>query len=343
MSTSSRRIRIGTRASALALWQAEHVASILKDLPGAPDPELVLIKTEGDRIQDVPLSTVQGKAFFTKEIEDALLRNQVDVAVPSLKDLATEMPPGLTLGAVMEREDPRDVLLFSQSHRSESLRTSPGGPPEYTGDAVQGADGPPFTPDDLPAEARVGTSSLRRRALLARWRPDLVLAELRGNVPTRVRKLDTGDYDAIVLAAAGVKRLGLTHRISAYLPFDFFLPAVSQGAIGVQIRADDADVAEWVGALDHGPTRVATAAERALLRTMEGGCQVPVGAFGELNGTGLRLRGVVCSVDGTRGVEGEISGAPGEAEGLGVALAEDLLRRGGGRILDEIRGGSGEA
>jgi hydroxymethylbilane synthase len=318
MSTPFNPIRIGTRGSALARWQAEHVAAALRAIPGVPDPELVLIKTEGDRIQDVPLSKVQGKAFFTKEIEEALLLDRVDVAVHSLKDLATEMPPGLTLGAVMEREDPRDALLFSRSH------------------------GPAHTPDDLPRGARVGTSSLRRRALLARWRPDLELAELRGNVPTRVRKLDHGDYDAIILAAAGVKRLGLTHRISAYLPFETFLPAVSQGAIGVQIRADDAEVAEWVGSLEHPGTRAATTAERALLRTMEGGCQVPVGAFAELDGTGLRLRGVVCSLDGSRGVDGEISGTAEEAERLGVELAQELIRKGGGEILEEIRGGSGE-
>ena len=318
MNSPSGRIRIGTRGSALARWQAEYVAAKLKANPGVPDPELILIKTEGDRIQDVPLSQVQGKAFFTKEIEEALLQNQVDMAVHSLKDLATEMPLGLTLGAVMEREDPRDALLFSQPHE------------------------PVHTPEDMPRGAKVGTSSLRRRALLARWRPDLQLAELRGNVPTRIRKLDEGDYDAIILAAAGVKRLGLAHRISACLPVETFLPAVSQGAIGVQIRADDADVAEWVEGLEHPETRAATTAERALLRTMEGGCQIPVGAFAEVEETGLRLRGVVCSLDGIRGVGGEISGSLEDAEKLGVALAEKLLRQGGGEILDEIRSESGE-
>jgi len=325
VSVSTRRIRIGTRGSALARWQAEYVAAALRTIPGLPDPELILIKTEGDRIQDVPLSKVQGKAFFTKEIEEALLRHRVDVAVHSLKDLATEIPSGLALGAVMEREDPRDALLFSSTQPS-------GGP-------VPSTERAPFSPEDLPRGARVGTSSLRRRALLARWRPDLQLTELRGNVPTRIRKLDDGDYDAIVLAAAGVKRLGLAHRISAYLPFEYFLPAVSQGAVGVQIREDDSEVAEWVGTLDHSQSRVATTAERALLRTLEGGCQVPVGALGELAEDLLRLRGVVCSLDGTRGTEGEIEGAPEEAEALGVALADQLLRSGGGEILGEIRSG----
>jgi len=336
------RIRIGTRESVLAQWQAEHVAAALRAIPGVPDPELVLIKTEGDRIQDVPLSKVQGKAFFTKEIEEALLRGQVDVAVHSLKDLATEIPAGLTLGAVMEREDPRDALLFSPSSLADGSSLSPADSSLSPADSSHSPADSSHAPDDLPSGARVGTSSLRRRALLARWRPDLELAELRGNVPTRIRKLDDGEYDAIVLAAAGVKRLGLSHRISAYLPFDFFLPAVSQGAIGVQIRADDADVAEWIGSLEHPETRAVTTAERAFLRTMEGGCQLPVGAFGEVEGNGLRLRGVVCSLDGSRGVEGETSGEPGKAEELGVALAEDLMGKGGSEILDEIRGRPGE-
>jgi hydroxymethylbilane synthase len=308
-------LRIGTRASALARWQAEHVAAALRSLPGAPEPELVLIRTEGDRIQDVPLSQVEGKAFFTKEIEEALLEGRVDVAVHSLKDLATRMPAGLELGAVMEREDSRDVLI-----------------------AREGVDA-----HDLPRSARVGTSSLRRRALLARWRPDLALLELRGNVPSRIAKLEEGSYDAIVLAAAGVKRLGMETRIGAYLPFDHLLPAVAQGAVGVQVRAGDAEVVGWVGRLEHAPTRAATTAERALLGRLEGGCQVPVGALARLvdgarpGSPDLHLRAVVCSLDGRRAVVGERRGTPGEPEGLGVALAEDLLSRGGEEILAGIR------
>ncbi len=309
MTERSDVIRIGTRGSALARWQAEHVAAALEALPGAPDPELVLIRTEGDRIQDVPLSQVDGKAFFTKEIEEALLNRKVDVAVHSLKDLATEMPGGLALGAVMEREDPRDVLL--------------------AGDLTH--------PDQLPERARVGTSSLRRRAFLARWRSDLTLLELRGNVPTRIEKMERGDYDGIVLAAAGVKRLGLEDLISAYLPFDGFLPAVSQGAVGVQIREGDEETSRWVEGLDHEPTRLATTAERALLKTVEGGCHVPVGALGEVEGEVLRLRAMVCSLDGTQAVDGALSGPLAEAEGLGVALAQELLGRGGDEILREIR------
>ncbi|MGW8267728.1 MAG: hydroxymethylbilane synthase [Longimicrobiales bacterium] len=313
MSPDRPRLRIGTRASALARWQAEFVASSLRVLPGAPEPELVLIRTEGDRIQDIPLSQVEGKAFFTKEIEEALLNHTVDLAVHSLKDLATEMPPGLALGAVLEREDPRDALLSA-------------GPDDL---------------EDLPRGARVGTSSLRRRALLARWRPDLELAELRGNVPTRIRRLDEGSYDAIVLAAAGVKRLQMQDRISSFLPFERFLPAVSQGAIGIQIRSGDEEVARWVGELDSPATRFCTTAERALLRTLEGGCHVPVGAFADLDGDTLRLRGVVCSLDGSRSVEGTRSGPPGNAGALGIALAQDLLARGGDEILDAIRKAGG--
>jgi hydroxymethylbilane synthase len=278
--------------------------------------ELVLIRTEGDRIQDVPLSKIQGKAFFTKEIEEALLDHRVDVAVHSLKDLATAMPPGLRLGAVMKREDPRDVLLFS--------------PPLSTGDGLVAA-------EDLPHGARVGTSSLRRRALLSRWRPDLEVRDLRGNVPTRIRKLDEGEYDAIVLAYAGVRRLGLHARISAFLPLDTFLPAVSQGAVAVQIRAEDTRVGRWVEALDHRNTRQATAAERAFLRRLEGGCQIPVGAYGEVRASELLLRGIVSSLDGSRGVQGELRGSSDDPERLGAALADDLLTRGAGEILEEIR------
>jgi hydroxymethylbilane synthase len=331
-------IRIGTRESALAQWQAEHVASLLRALPGTPNPELVLIRTEGDKIQNLPLSKVQGKAFFTKEIEEALLRDEVDIAVHSLKDLATEMHPDLALGAVIEREDPRDVLLFSPGLVGGEGRAREGAEAPRAG-RVAGSGEAPWAPDDLPRGAKVGTSSLRRRALLTRWRPDLELAELRGNVPTRIGKLDNGGYDAIVLGAAGVKRLGLGYRISAYLPLDSFLPAVSQGAIGVQMRRGDSVVALFAEGLNHRETQCATEAERAFLRTLEGGCQVPVGGHAVVVGRELRLRGVVCALDGSHGVDGEMSGPAETPEELGVRLAEDLLRRGGDSILQEIRGG----
>jgi|CXWL01.1.fsa_nt_gi hydroxymethylbilane synthase len=304
-----RPLRIGTRGSDLALWQSRHVAALLAALPGAPPTELVIIKTEGDRIQDVPLSQVAGKAFFTKEIEDALLADRVDLAVHSLKDLATLMPPGLAVGAVLEREDPRDVLIASGGRDL----------------------------DRLPAGARVGTSSLRRRALLARWRPDLELVELRGNVPTRVERVAEGRYDAIVLAAAGIKRLGLAGHITAFLPMDRVLPAVAQGAVAIQLRADDARTRQWVAQLDHATTRAATTAERAFLRRLEGGCQIPVGAHAAIADGRLALAGVVCALDGRRSLESNLEGAVADAEALGTALAEQLLAQGAAEILDAIR------
>lgn len=311
MSGTPEVLRIGTRGSALARWQADMVAASISDLPGAPPVEQVIIRTEGDIITDVPLSQVAGKAFFTKEIESSLNSAEVDLAVHSLKDLATEMPAGLVVGAVMRREDSRDVLI---SH-----------------------DGLGF--DDLPASARVGTSSLRRRALLARWRPDIDLVDLRGNVPTRIEKLKQGEFDAIVLAAAGVIRLGLESEIAEFLPIERVLPAVSQGAVAVQIRAEDEAVRQWVVRLDHADTHAATDAERALLHRLEGGCQVPVGALATITGDELSLIAVVCSLNGDQAVEGQIAGRSGQAEALGVTLAEQLLGDGAEMMLDEIRGG----
>jgi hydroxymethylbilane synthase len=309
MSAGVRPLRIGTRGSDLALWQARRVSELVSLLPGAPPVELVIIRTEGDRITDVPLSRVAGKAFFTKEIEQALAAGEVDLAVHSLKDLATALPYGLELGAVLEREDPRDALLA----------------------------GAPVTLDSLPSGARVGTSSLRRRAMLARARPDLELLELRGNVPTRVERMLEGRYDAIVLAAAGVVRLGLTGHVRERLSLDRFLPAVAQGAMAVQTRERDERVLEWVRPLDHAATRAATAAERSLLARLEGGCQIPVGALAEVAGGRLSVRAEVCSLDGRRTVAGRREGGVEEAERLGAALADELADRGAAAILAEIR------
>jgi len=308
MTRPRKPLRIGTRGSQLALWQAEHVAERIGRLPGAPAVEVVKIRTEGDRIVDVPLSAVAGQAFFTKEIEQALLDGRVDLAVHSMKDLATRIPEGLTI-AVPEREDPRDVVLSR--------------------------DGSPL--DKLPAGARVGTSSLRRRALVLRLRPDLELAELRGNVPTRIGKLREGAYDAIVLAAAGVKRLGLEEHIVEFLAPESFPPAVSQGALAIETRSDDETTQRWLRPLDHAPTRSATTAERSLLRRLEGGCQVPVGALATVDQGLLRLAAVISTLDGARAVEGSLEGVPERAEELGLDLAEKLLAQGGDAILDEIR------
>jgi hydroxymethylbilane synthase len=307
--TDSPRLRIGTRRSDLATWQAETVASMIRALPEAPEVELVFMSTEGDRITDVPLHAVPGKAFFTKEIETALLDGRVDLAVHSLKDLATVLPTGLSLGAVLQREDPRDALLT--------------------------VDGSRF--DELPAGARVGTSSVRRRAQLARWRPDVESVDLRGNVPTRIQKLEDGAYDAIVLAAAGVRRLGLTQRVSQLLPINRMLPAVAQGAVAVQIRTDDTSTGRWIAPLDHADTRAATDAERAVLRALEGGCQVPVAALAEVAGQHLRVRAMVCALDGATAVEGTAEGTIGDAELIGAGLAADLTARGGAEILAAVR------
>ena len=265
---SARTLRIGTRASALALWQANRVADLIRAQPGAPAVELVHIKTEGDLRTDVPLWAAEGRAFFTREIDRAQLAGEVDIAVHSLKDLSTLMAQGLELAAVLEREDPRDALLTRQG---ATLR-------------------------HLPTGARVGTSSLRRRAFLLRARPDLTLLELRGNVPTRIERLAQGKYDAIVLATAGLKRLNLSAHIAAHIEPAVMPPAVSQGAIGVCARVGDESALRWLRALDHAATRSAVTAERALLRRIEGGCQVPLGALATLDGTRLTLRASVCEI-----------------------------------------------
>ena len=305
----ARALRIGTRGSALAIWQAEHVAARISELEGAPPVELVRIKTEGDRVQDVALSKLPGKAFFTRELEQAILDGRVDMAVHSLKDLETRMPPGLEIAAVLERGDPKDVLVARQG-----LRLS-----------------------NLPDGATVGTSSLRRRAFMIRWRSDLNIRDLRGNVPTRIRKLDEGGYDAIVLAAAGIRRLGLEERITDELPDSVLLPAVAQGAIAVQVREGDDRVSRWIRPLDHPETRAATTAERALLRRVEGGCQVPLGAHATVVGNEVRLRAAVADLDGASSVAGEHVGSVADPAGAGTELADDLLDRGAGEILARIR------
>ena len=306
-SQAARALRIGTRASALALWQARHVESLIRALPDAPPVELVPITTTGDVRVAVPLWAVRGRAFFTKEIDRALLEGRIDVAVHSLKDLPTAMEPGIELAAVLMREDPRDALV------------SRGG----------------IQLEQLPKGARVGTSSLRRRAFLSRARRDLTLLELRGNVPTRLERLERGDYDAIVLAAAGLKRLGLEDRITQHLSPEEFPPAVSQGAIGVCTRADDRYSAEWLRPLEDPPTRLATTAERALLERIEGGCQVPLGALATPAADGIHLHAAVCALDGSRLLRasgnGEATG-PGTAA-LGVRLAMELIAGGAGDLI----------
>src|SRR5450755_3076550 len=309
--TARATLRIGTRASALALWQARHVAAAIGSQADAPEVELVHISTEGDVRSDVPLWSVGGKAFFTKEIDRALLAREIDVAVHSLKDLATHLEPGTELCAVLPREDPRDALV---SRGGEFLR-------------------------DLPLGARVGSSSLRRRAFLAHARPDLVPLELRGNVPTRIERLRGDGYDAIILATAGLVRLGLAGHITCHLPVNEFAPAVSQGAIGVCVRADDAHAKLWVSALDDRAARLTTTAERALLAALEGGCQVPLGALATLSGEDLHLYVSVCALDGSSMLraQGSISAQPENAVRLGERLAHELLAKGAGELIARVR------
>jgi hydroxymethylbilane synthase len=304
-------LRIGTRASALALWQAEHVAALLR-AHGAPPVQLVHIKTAGDVQSEVPLWQAGGQAFFTKEIDRALLEGTVDLAVHSLKDLSTELQPGLTLAATLPRADARDAVL------------SRGG----------------VTLAALPPGARIGTSSLRRRAFLNRARPDLRHVELRGNVPTRVERLTNGDdYEAIILAAAGLARLDLLQHVSEYLPAELFPPAVSQGVIGICARSADAATLRWLVPLDDREARLASSAERALLKRIQGGCQVPLGALATVNDRLLKLQACVCALDGTRQIAAQGVGPASIADAiaLGERVADELLARGAGALIAHER------
>jgi hydroxymethylbilane synthase len=293
------------------MWQARHVETLIRAQPDAPAVELVLIKTEGDVRTDVPLWQVGGRAFFTKEIDRALLSKEVDVAVHSLKDLSTVLEPGIELAAALRREDPSDALI-SRS-------------------------GAPLA--ELERGARIGTSSLRRRAFLARVRPDARLLELRGNVPTRIERLERGEYEAIILATAGLRRLGLEQHIAQRLPADLFPPAVSQGAIGVCVRTDDAEASRWLRRLEDPASRLATTAERALLRTIEGGCQVPLGALGTLKNDVLHLQAAVCALDGSALLrsEKELAASLVNATRLGEQVAQDLLSQGAARLICDER------
>jgi hydroxymethylbilane synthase len=304
-------LRIASRGSELALWQSRAVQEALRAADPALAVEIEVIKTTGDVIQDVPLAKIGDKGLFTKELDTALLAGAADLAVHSLKDVPTRLPDGLVLAAVTERADPRDVLLL---------------PPGGSGDL-----------DSLPPGARVGTSSLRRRAQLQALRPDLAVLDLRGNLNTRLAKLDRGDYDAIVLAAAGVLRLGWADRIAAYLDAPAWLPAVGQGALAIVARADRADVLDRLRALHDPHAAACTAAERALLRALEGGCQVPIGALARVTGDRVVLHGLVAELDGGQILRVEESGSADEAEALGRRAADALLARGAGGILAGIR------
>jgi hydroxymethylbilane synthase len=300
-----RRIVIATRESALAMWQARYVESRLVEL--YPGIEVVLngMTTEGDRRLDTSLARIGGKGLFVKELEDALARGDADIAVHSMKDVPMALQAGHVLAATAERADPRDA--FVSNHYADVA--------------------------ELPTGACVGTSSLRRESQLRARRPDLVIRPLRGNVPTRLRKLDEGQYDAIILAAAGLKRLDLAERIRSLLPTDESLPAAGQGAVGVECRADRDDLRRLLEPIDHDATALCVRAERAVARTLSGSCTVPLAAYGEISGDTLRLRGYVGAPDGTKVARAELAGPSRDAEALGVALAGKLREAGAAEIL----------
>jgi hydroxymethylbilane synthase len=306
----NREVRIGTRGSLLAVAQAEQVAGELRCRHPQLAPVLVKIKTSGDTFAHIPLSQVGGKGLFIKEIEEALLDGQVDVAVHSMKDIPTDIAPGLSIAAILEREDASDVLI---SRRGATL-------------------------DALPSGARIGTSSLRRQAQLLHFRPDLSVVPLRGNLDTRLRKLDSEGLDAIVVAAAGVRRLGRQQEVTEVLPFEISLPAVGQGALGLEIRAQDQRIRDLVEPMTHGPSASTVAAERAFLKRLGGGCQVPIAAYGRLDGPELHLMALVINPDGTAVVRGERKGPSALAEAIGLAVAEELLGRGADRIIRDLSG-----
>jgi hydroxymethylbilane synthase len=304
-------LRIGSRGSQLALWQANHIAALLR--ANGHHVDLEIIRTTGDKITDVALAKVGTKGMFTKEIEEALAEGRVDLAVHSLKDLPTDVPPGFELAAITRREDPRDVFL-SRSYEALS---------------------------HLPQGARVGTSSLRRQAQLKALRPDLEIHPLRGNVDTRLRKLESSEFDAIILAAAGLRRLGRTEWMREVIAPEIMCPAAGQGALGIEIREGDSATRHHLAFLDDAAARMATSCERALLRHLGGGCQVPIGAFAEVRGQHLQLTAVVAHPDGSQ-VLRESQGGD-DPEKLAAAVAGVLLARGAEAILQEVYGGAAAA
>ena len=301
-------LTIATRKSLLAMWQAEHIKARLEQLHSDITVELLPMSTRGDVILDTPLAKIGGKGLFVKELEVAMLEGKADLAVHSMKDLPVEFPPGLELFGICEREDPRDAFV---SNNYAQL-------------------------DDLPEGAIVGTCSLRRKCQILANFPHLVVHDLRGNVQTRLRKLDEGQFDAIILAASGLIRLDLTHRIKQRIPADLCLPANGQGVLGIECRSDDDATKALLAPLTCADTRSCVLAERAMNRRLQGGCQVPIGAFAELHGEQIHLRGLVGRPDGSEIIEGDIKGHRDHAEALGTELAEYLLARGAGKILTDV-------
>lgn len=301
-------LRIATRGSKLALWQAEHVRARLLDLQPGLTIELVILKTQGDKILDVALAKVGGKGLFVKEIEDALLENRADLAVHSMKDVPSELPEGLGLAGILEREDPRDAFL---SVKIASLQ-------------------------DIPQGATLGTSSLRRAAQILAWRPDIKIELLRGNVDTRLAKLDEGRYDAILLAAAGLKRLGFGHRITSTLDLECMVPAVGQGAVGVECRLTDSDIVELIRRLNHDDTSACVLVEREFNLAIGGSCQIPAGCHARIAAGRFHLDAFIASPNGSTLLRRSASGAIADLSGSGAKLAAELLDAGGRHLLAQI-------
>jgi hydroxymethylbilane synthase len=305
-----KHIKIGTRASLLAMTQSTNIKNLIEAQYPGTTVELVKIITKGDKIVDVPLAKVGGKGLFVKELEEAMLSREVDMAVHSMKDVPADLPEELHIGVVTKREDPRDAFL---SVKYKSVH-------------------------DLPQGAKVGTSSLRRKAQLFHLRPDLEIHDLRGNLDTRIRKLDEGMYDAIILATAGLNRLQWSERITAYFSAEEMLPAVAQGAVGIELRKDSVELLAGLAFLQHEDTTIAVTGERGFLHRLEGGCQVPIGAHATVAGGQLTITGLIASVDGKEIIKKTVSGPVAQAASLGVAMAEELLNLGGRTILEEVYG-----
>ena len=308
MTEKTKLVRIATRKSALALWQAEFVKAQLEHFHADVRVELVPMSTQGDIILDTPLAKIGGKGLFVKELEQAMLDGRADIAVHSMKDVPVEFPEGLALHTICEREDPRDAFV---SNNFANL-------------------------SELPQGAVVGTSSLRRQCQIRALRPDLVIKDLRGNVNTRLAKLDDGHYDAIILAAAGLLRLKMDERIADYIEPEVSLPANGQGAVGIECRIDDEVTKALLAPLEHTQTRIRVNAERAMNRHLEGGCQVPIGAYALVDGEQVHLRGLVGAVDGSEILHDEVTGHINDAEAIGVQLAKKLLAQGADKILAEV-------
>ena len=302
-------LRIATRQSQLALWQAEHVAAKLRATHAGLHVELVKITTQGDRILDRPLADIGGKGLFIKELEVALLENKADIAVHSLKDVPSDMPPGMVLAVMLPRADARDAFVSNKYPSFEAL----------------------------PANAKVGTGSLRRQSQLMHARRDIQIMPLRGNVDTRLRKLDNDEYDAIILASAGLFRLGLDARITQLLPTEISLPAVGQGIIGIECRSDDQATIDLLRALDSNDAKVCATAERAFAQRLEGSCQSPIAGYAELSADTITLRGMIAAIDGQRIMHDSIIGNRRDAERLGKSLAERMLFAGAAELLREQR------